>query len=307
MLLLVSILSPTSVVVGYSFIDFRENNGQTFLGLGISQHMGAILCTNSIAFLPSMAMSGKMIQADFVEMHYQGSLTPHVVCFKNFQCELKFIDGTPYKNITSTDPNSIFMNITNVSTLMTYKGVCQVFDKLGNNATTEERFLSIIGTQGINNVTNIINNVTNIINISNITPGHTNTIDVLGVLALIIIILFIAAQFADMRILGVLASLLLVTMGAMVISDGIVYKVGTITGGEDTTSTGGYSNISGNTTFMNETAITYKNTTITDSYAKMSVPFVDFSQTIGLIFILIGMFGMLHYGLGVGKYLQTGK
>ena len=300
-------ISATSFAIGYSLTDFRTDSNQTLLGLGVTPLPSLILCTNSISFLPNMAMSGKMIPADYVEMYYKGKLDSYVMCFKNFRCNLKFLDGSNYMNISSSDPLSTFMNMTNVSTLMTYTGSCQVFDKVGGNATTEERYLSIIGPQGINNVTNTYNNVTNIINISNITPGHTNTVDVLSVLALVIIILFIAASFADMRILGVLASLLLLLMGVMIITDGIVYKVGSITGGNNNVVNGGYTNISGNTTFKNESSITYLNTTTTDTYAKMTVPYVDFGQTFGLILILLSMFGMLHYGMGVGKFLNQGE
>ena len=128
--------------------------------------------------------------------------------------------------------------------------------------------------------------------------------EVFEIFAIIIIILFLAAQFADMRVLGVFASLLMLLMGVMIITDGIVYKVGSMTSGEDTIVKDSFSNTSDNFTYLNESAITYKNTTLTNAYAKMTVPFVDFSQTLGLILILLSMFGMLHYGLGVGQALR---
>lgn len=304
-LFLMGALQATTLMLGYGLADIRENTNQSFLAMGVTPYDGTMLCANSISFTNNMAMSGKMIPADYVEMHYQGVLAPHVICYKNYTCILKYLDGSFYKTISSSDPLSVFLNMTNVSTLMTYQGQCFVYDKLGNNASTEARYLSIVGPQGINNVT--VTNITNIINISNITPGHVNTVEVFTVLAVVIILLFLAAQFADMRILGVFASLLLLLMGVMITTDGIVYKVGTITGGSDMSHKGGSTNVSGNLTFTNSTEVTYKNTTTTDSYAYMTTPYVNFSQTLGLVLILISMFGMLHYGLGVGKYLNTGK
>ena len=161
----------------------------------------------------------------------------------------------------------------------------------------------------ITNITNItvITNYTNITQISNITPGHNNTIEVLGVLALIIIILFLAAQLGEMRILGVFASLLLLLLGLLIITDGVVYKVGGITiGADNEAKIGNYQNVSGNVT-LNETSVTRVNETSTDMYAEMSVPYVNFNEMLGLVLVLLSLFGMLHYGLGVGKYLNQGK
>ena len=161
----------------------------------------------------------------------------------------------------------------------------------------------------ITNITNItsITNITNVTQISNITPGHNNTIDVLIVLAIIIFILFIAAELACMRILGVFASLLLLMLGLMILTDGIVYKVGDITIGTDSAAKfGNYHNISGNIT-LNETSLTHLNQTTADMYAEMTVPYVKFNEFIGLVLLLLSLFGMLHYGLGVGKFLNQGK
>ena len=303
-LFLIGNLSATSFVLGYGFADLRENNNQSFLSLGVAPYDGTMLCANAISFLPNMAMSGKMIAADYVEMRYQGTITPLVVCYKNYTCILKYMDGSYYATISSSNKLSTFLNMTNVSTLMTYRGQCVVYDKLGNNASTEDRYLSIIGPQAIGNSTITITNITNILNISNITPGRTNTVDVLSIIAFIIILLFIAAGFSDMPILAVFASLLLILLGLLITVDGVAYKVGTITGGDDTAHTGGFTNISGNVTYLNETTVTYKNTTSTTAYALMTVPIINFSQTLGLVLILLGMYGLLTYALKVGESLR---
>jgi hypothetical protein len=300
LLMLFGTLSSTSFLVGYGFADMREDNNQSFLALGVTPMTGTVLCSNSISFLPNMAISGAVLPTNYVELHYQGVLSPPVVCYKNYTCVLKYINGTYYNTISSSDPLSVFLNMTNVSTMMSYKGQCIVYDQLGGNATTEDRYLTIIGPVGVNTVTN----TTNIINISNITPGHTNTVDIFEIFAILIILLFIAAQFSNMPILGVFAALLLMLMGIMILTDGIVYKVGASTSGDDMVYASGSTNVSGNTTYTNETVITYKNTTLTNAYAKMTVPYVDFSSTLGLILILISMFGILHYSLQVGESLR---
>jgi len=302
------ILSTTSAnstfILGYGFADLRENNNQSFLALGVAPYDGTYLCANAISFLPNMAMSGKMIPADYVEMRYQGALSPLVVCYKNYTCILKYFDGSYYATISSSDPLSTFLNMTNVTTLMSYRGQCVVFDKLGGNATTEDRYLSIIGPQGINNVTNVVNNITNVLNITNLNPGRTNTVDVLSVIAVIIILLYLAGHFGEMPILSVFASLLLIMLGIFISTDGIVYRVGSITGGSDQTITGSTSNASGNFTYINGTEVIYKNTTSTNAYAYMTVPYVNFSQTLGLILILLGMFFLLTYALKFAKDLS---
>jgi hypothetical protein len=302
-LLFIGSLSATSLLVGYGFADMRENNNQSFLALGVSPLTGTILCSNSISFLPNMGISGDVFSTDYVEMHYQGILSPPVVCYKNYTCVLKYVNGTYYRTISSSDPLSVFMNMSNVAFQKTYMGQCIVYDQLGGNATTEDRYLSIIGPPGTN-----VTNITNVINIINVVPGKYNTVDVIGILAIIIIILYIAAQFADMRILGVFASLILLLTGLLIMANGVAYKAGSIYSGGDTFANISASmNVSGNVTYTNTTSIIYKNTTTTDTYAIMTVPYVNFSQTLGLILILISMFGMLHYGLGVGRFLQTGK
>jgi len=292
----------STFILGYGFADLRENNNQSFLALGVAPYDGTYLCANAISFLPNMAMSGKMIPADYVEMRYQGALSPLVVCYKNYTCILKYFDGSYYATISSSDPLSTFLNMTNVTTLMSYRGQCVVFDKLGGNATTEDRYLSIIGPQGINNVT--VTNITNVLNITNLTPGRTNTVDVISVIAVIIILLFIAGHFGEMPILSVFASLLLIIVGIFVSVDGIVYPVGNITGGSNSAFKGGSSNISGNITFINESEITYLNETTAVMYAKMTVPIIDFSATLGLILILLGMFFLLTYALKFAKDLS---
>jgi hypothetical protein len=296
-------LSATSLLLGYGFADMREDNNQSFLALGVTPYYGTYLCTNSISFLPNMGISGDVFSTDYVEMHYQGILTPSIVCYKNYTCSLQYVNGTYYRTISSSDPLSIFMNMTSVAFQKIYMGQCVVYDKIGGNATTEDRYLSIIGPPGTN-----VTNITNVINIINVVPGRYNTVDVIGIIALIIIILFCAAQFCDMRILGVFASLLLMFTGVIIMTSGIAYRAGSIVSGGDTYANVSASmSISGNVTYTNTTSIIYKNTTSTNTYAIMTVPYVNFSQTLGLILMLISMFGLLHYGLGVGRYLNQGK
>lgn len=158
----------------------------------------------------------------------------------------------------------------------------------------------------VTNVTQLTNitNITNIVNISNLTPGTINTIETLGVLAAICIILFLAAHLTEQRILGVFASLLLLLLGVMIVTDGIAYDVGEIQGGANTLNANSMANTSGNLTYTNTSSIEYYNVTSTNMYAPMEVPYVDFAQTVGLVLLLLSMFGLLYYGLGVGEALN---
>jgi hypothetical protein len=146
-------------------------------------------------------------------------------------------------------------------------------------------------------------NTTNVLNIFNITPGQLNSIETLSVFALVVILLFLAASLADIPILGVFASLLLLLLGILILTNGVVYVSGTITGGDIISQAGGNSS---NFSFLNQTRIT-QNTTVTNTYSLLSVPYVNFGETLGLSLILLSMFGMLHYGLGVGETLRDGR
>lgn len=299
-LMLLGSLAATQVSIGYVFSDKQIADGRVVLGLGVSAIHGTALCGNSISFTANTPPSGSELMADYVEMHYQGILTPHVSCYKNYTCILNYFNGSYYKTVSSSDPLSVFQNMTNLSYPVMYTGQCVVYDKLGSNATTDLRYLSINGYPG----TVYVNKT--IINIVNITPGHINTVDVYSILFIIALILFIAASFASMRILGVFASLILILIGMMLITDGIVYPVGTIHGGDNTMITTNNSSIIGNVTYTNSTAITYMNTSTATTYAPMTVSGIDFADTLGLFMVLLAMFGMLYYGLGVGKYLNKG-
>ena len=146
--------------------------------------------------------------------------------------------------------------------------------------------------------------VTNITQISNIIPGHINSIEVLGVLGILILILFGAATASDnMRILGVFASLIMLMLGIMVYTDGIVYKTGDTSIGTNNV----LKSISALNSTTNESATLSLNETSTNQYSYMTVPYVDFGQFLGTVLILLSMFGMLHYALGVGRFLNQGK
>ena len=311
--LLISTVSAIEVnytIIGYGFIDLNNQTemNYTLLGLGMNAvYFSNGSCALTITYVSPMPASGSIIQnpnpITYVAHYYNTTTNNPIMCPETITAYVYGVDGSL---LSSASGNATFANTTNITNnLMVYVNATVSSTGGASASTTTRQYMLLLS--GITNVTNIVNNVTNILNISNITPGHVNTIEVLSVLAFIILILFLAAQFANMRILGVFASLLLLLMGVMIYTDGIVYKVGDIVGGADTAIKDSTSNTSGNTTFLNESTTTYKNTTSTNSYAYMTVPYVNFGQTVGTILILLSMFGMLHYGLGVGKYLNTGQ
>ena len=132
-----------SFSLGYGFSDMRNVNNQTLLGLGPTPKPTTILCANGISFAPAMAVSGAILPSNYLDYKYNSSLTPYAACFSNYTCALTYIDGTPYKTVSNSDPYSIFTTMSNITTAMTYKAQCFVYDKVGGNASsTEQRLIS---------------------------------------------------------------------------------------------------------------------------------------------------------------------
>ena len=141
--LLLGSVDATSFSLGYGFSDMRNVNNQTLLGLGVGPRPASIICANGISFAPSMTISGAILSSNYLDYYYNSSLVPtYAACFSNYTCALTQLDGTPYKTISNADPMSVFMNMSNVTSAMTYKAQCFVFDKVGTNASTEQRVIT---------------------------------------------------------------------------------------------------------------------------------------------------------------------
>ena len=124
--------------------------------------------------------------------------------------------------------------------------------------------------------------------------------EIAGLFGIIVILLFVFAETGSKVILGVFASLLMLLLGVWIIADPLTFKIAehttgtetvqmnqTVSGGNTTTNSVSTFNVTTNTTFAPPSNPTY-------------IP-LSYSGTVGLALILLSMFGMLHYGLRVGK------
>jgi hypothetical protein len=143
LLMMIASLSATSVVLGYGFTDLRNVSNQSILGLGVAPRPSSILCGNVISFSSGMVVSGTIIPYTYLNMYYNATdHTPYAACYKNYTCELTHLSGVVANTISSSNQASVFLNITNITSLMTYNARCYVYDKIGGSNMTEQRLLS---------------------------------------------------------------------------------------------------------------------------------------------------------------------
>lgn len=130
-------------------------------------------------------------------------------------------------------------------------------------------------------------------------------LDVFMSLAIVIVVLFAYSELKGKKILGVLASLISLLLGVFVISDPIANKVGERTTGTFTEQRTTQKNItSGN--FV-KSSVNVVDSPANYSYTVVSDPSVSplpFSGLIGLILVALSIFGLLHYGMAVGRDLN---
>lgn len=110
---------------------------------------------------------------------------------------------------------------------------------------------------------------------------------------LLTLILFVFAEAGKHKIIGVLASLLLIMAGIWVGLDNITFG----TGSAATISETNTAVITGNTT----TTTVAKNQTLTNTYAPVSIPNtpVAFNILLATILISVGLYGTLYYALNL--------
>ena len=127
--------------------------------------------------------------------------------------------------------------------------------------------------------------------------------EVFGLFGLIVFLLFVFAETQGKTMLGVFASLMMLLLGIWVIVEPIYFKVAEhITGTETTLKN--ETNTAGNLT---SSSIKTYNVTSNSTYVPPSDPSftpLSYSGIIGLALVLLSMFGMLHYGLRVGKEIN---
>lgn len=125
-----------------------------------------------------------------------------------------------------------------------------------------------------------------------------------GVISFLIIILFIYAQLPDKAIIGVFASLIMLVLGAWLFTDPIAIQTSSNISGENISRR--FQSVNENIIFgTSEKSI---NITANSSYTSISAPSyfsLSLSEIIGLILASCSMFGMLHYGLIVGRDLNA--
>ena len=127
--------------------------------------------------------------------------------------------------------------------------------------------------------------------------------EIAGLFGIIVILLFLFAETGGKVILGVFASLLMLVLGVWIIADPLTFKVAEHTIGTQITQSN-QTIIGGNTT---TTSLNTYNVTVNDTFVTPSKPAylpLSYSGTIGLALALLSMFGMLHYGLRVGKEIN---
>ena len=135
---------------GYGFVDLKEETNLTIMGIGVAANHEPILCVNQITFLANASLDGALIPHNYINMPFNGSSTSsdtilQTVCFKNFTCFLHFMNGSVYRTISSTNKDTTNLKFSGVTTMMTYKASCTVYDRTTANASTEARTYSILG------------------------------------------------------------------------------------------------------------------------------------------------------------------
>lgn len=120
-------------------------------------------------------------------------------------------------------------------------------------------------------------------------------------------ILTILAEGTKKPEVGVMAALLLLMLGLWVLTDGMQYKTGetvttSITGTNPTTST---ETVDGNVTtiYLNTTMNQTESATTAYVYANIpETPYFSMVTLLGLVMILLSMYGLLHYAMEIFNY-----
>jgi hypothetical protein len=127
--------------------------------------------------------------------------------------------------------------------------------------------------------------------------------EVFGLFGILLILLFFFAETGGKVILGVFASLLMLLLGVWVIVEPITFKTAEHVVGTEITTTN-QTSVGGNTTtHTTNTFNVTTNETFTVPPGPSYTP-VSYSGLIGMVLLLLSMFGMLHYGLRVGKEIN---
>jgi hypothetical protein len=119
---------------------------------------------------------------------------------------------------------------------------------------------------------------------------YVETFSFFGLLTLI---LFVFAELGKHKIIGVLASLLLIMAGLWVGADNITFPTGTTTTVSETNTA----------VVVNDTTTTdiSKNETQLTTYAPITIPYtvVAFNVLLALVLISVGLYGSLFYALNL--------
>lgn len=134
--------------------------------------------------------------------------------------------------------------------------------------------------------------------------GFTMLLEAFGLVGILTLFLFIFAQLPDKAIIGVFASMVLLILGAWTLTDPIAIQ--------SSERTIGITNLS-KINMINESRISGSsnktfNETTNSSYSPINIPSyvsLNFSNLISLTVIVLSMYGMLHYGLKVGRDLNA--
>lgn len=127
---------------------------------------------------------------------------------------------------------------------------------------------------------------------------NAETFTFFGVITLI---LFVFAEAGRHKIIGVLASLLLIMAGIWIAVDNITLNTGAATVISETST----ATLDGNTT----TTTLARNETQTTTYAPITVPYtpVAFNVLLALILLGAGLYGMLYYALNLLGFTPAPK
>jgi len=127
-------------------------------------------------------------------------------------------------------------------------------------------------------------------------------LDLIGAYTLFLLALFVYAEYFKKPALALIASILIFPLGAWVLGDGIQIESGvSLAFAGNNTIVGENHALLSNTTSdstYNETQMMGQNQTSTILYDDIPVtPYISFSELIGLLCFLLGLFLMFHYAL----------
>jgi hypothetical protein len=127
-------------------------------------------------------------------------------------------------------------------------------------------------------------------------------LELVGGYAIFLLALFVYAEAYQKPVLALIASILIFPLGAWILGDGIQVETGGVVAYSGNNTIVGENHASfTNTTSdsdYNETEIMGQNATTTKTYADIpNTPYLGFSELIGLLCFLLGLYSMFHYAL----------